>query len=251
MNYFKNSKIKQILEKAETQLVIFFLYIFMFFLLLRSPDIGWVHLAFFHLLFVFTYLAAESLQNFLLLLLSPLMALGIPVMDYFVKKYLENFKQNTPEEVAIILGHHNFLNFKGWTKPILRINDLKKIVEFLKKRNKSFSFYPKPTVNDIEKIMANKDVKEVFFVGHGTSHVFELQDGKILYYCDFKDSKKYKKDYIHQVHCGTPDGDSLVDYVVPEKNKDKCFFVRKEINSFGVEKEFNKLIEKWSIASKN
>ena len=87
--------------------------------------------------------------------------------------------------------------------------------------------------------MSDKSVREVYFVGHGSSHKFQLGTDDIVYYCDFIDAK-YGKDYVHQVHCGTPDGKSLVDYVVPESNRSGCFFVRKLLTTGQIEKELKR-----------
>jgi hypothetical protein len=46
--------------------------------------------------------------------------------------------------------------------------------------------------------------------------------------------------FLHQVHCGTPHGKSLIDYVVPEKNKGKCFLIRKPINFYEIKRELKK-----------
>ena len=87
--------------------------------------------------------------------------------------------------------------------------------------------------------MSDKNIKEVYFFGHGSSHVFQLNTDDILYYCDYNNNK-YGKEYVHQVHCGTKDGKSLVDYVVPEENKKGCFLIRKSINGFDIVKEFKR-----------
>ncbi len=90
--------------------------------------------------------------------------------------------------------------------------------------------------------MVDKDIKEVYFVGHGDSHSFKLKGDKVLYYCDFNDPVKYGKEFVHQVHCGTSYGKSLIDYVVPKENRAKCFFFGKQINSNDIEKEFKRRI---------
>ena len=70
----------------------------------------------------------------------------------------------------------------------------------------------------------------VFWILGGT-HFFRLSAEEILCYCAFNDSVKYAKNFVHQVHCGTSYGKSLIDYVVPEENRKKCFFSGKKIKS--------------------
>jgi hypothetical protein len=88
--------------------------------------------------------------------------------------------------------------------------------------------------------MSNSEIREVCFYGHGTSHMFQLSTNEMLYYCDFNNRGKYGKDFIHQIHCGTSHGKSLIDYVVPEENKIKCFFFRKSITVIDIEKELKR-----------
>ena len=69
-----------------------------------------------------------------------------------------------------------------------------------------------------------------------------LTPTKYYIHCDFNDPK-YGKEFAHQVHCGTSYGKSLIDYVVPEENKAKCFMFRKTIDSGDIVKEFKRRIE--------
>jgi hypothetical protein len=165
------------------------------------------------------------------------MAIVIPIEQYRIKRYLKKFKQNNPTEVAVVLGHSDWTKLEEWTKPNSSLKELKLLVKYLETKKQDFSFYPKANFEDVEKIMSNKNIKEVYFLEHGSSHVFQLNTDDILYYCEFN-NERYGKDYVHQVHCGTPDGKSLVDYVVPEKNKSGCFLIRKPITGYRIEKEF-------------
>jgi hypothetical protein len=88
--------------------------------------------------------------------------------------------------------------------------------------------------------MSNKRIKEVYFFGHGDSHVFQLNTDQFLYYCEFNNREKYGKDFVHQVHCGDPYGKRLIDYVVSEENRVKCFFFNEPIDYFDIRKEFKK-----------
>ena len=191
---------------------------------------GWFSLLFVHIFFVFLYGIFNFRGNFLIFFIAPITTILIPINNYFLKKYLRNFKQNVPAKTVIILGQSDFFKLEAWIKPNFFINEVKLLVRYLNTLKQDFSFYPKARIKDVEKIMSDKSIKEVYFFGHGDSHTFQLNTEETLYYCEFNDPEKYGKDYVHQVHCGTPYGKSLVDYVVPEENRSRCFFFRKTIN---------------------
>lgn len=236
--------LKKILLKTEFRLFLFLGYVIaLIYVWLTSH--GWLPVFFVHLFFVFIFSIFYFGPKFLLFLAAPFMAIFLPIQSYFLKKYLKNFKQNTPAEVAIVLGQPNWFRLTAWTKIIFIKQDIKYLVQCLQTKNQSFSFYPSATFRDVEKIMSNKNTKEVYFVGHGTSHIFELSTDDPLYYCEFINQQKYGKEFIHQVHCGTHHGKSLIDYVVPEENRPKCFFFRKPINSLTIKKEFKKRIKNY------
>lgn len=157
-----------------------------------------------------------------------------------VKNFITKYKQNIPVEVVIVLGNWGRFWFSKYIKPNYTLREIKAIIEYLKVKKQNFSFYVNATVNDIERIMNNKNIREVYFLGHGESHCFKLEPKKRLFYCDFNNIEKYGKEYVHQVHCGTPDGKSLIDYVVPEQNRNKCFIFRKTIRSVFIAKEFKR-----------
>ncbi len=196
-----------------------------------------------HFLFVFLLSLLYFGKKFLCLFFFPFILIFVFIQNIISNKGIKNFKKSIPTEAVIILGQTDFFKTRGWFNLNFLGCDIKILVKYLKKKGQDFSFYPNASREDVEKIMENKNIKEVFFVGHGDSHIFELKTGEFLYYCDFNDSTKYGKDFVHQVHCGTPQGKCLIDYVVPEKNRNKCFFFRKPINSFKIEKEFKKRIK--------
>ena len=169
---------------------------------------------------------------------SPLFLIAWPLQNLLVQRYIKQFS-GADGEVAIILGHANWFTLEGWVKPIFLKREIKSLVKLLGAKGQTFVFYPDANMADVEMIMRNKNIKEVYFFGHGNSHVFQLGTDEILYYCDFNDPK-YRKEYVHQVHCGLPHGKSLIDYVVPEENRSQCFHFRKPINSGDIQKEFKR-----------
>jgi len=232
------NKLKKILQNTEFKLVLFLGYV-------GSLVFTWVvehrllPVLFAHLVFVIIFSIIYFGGQFLLFFFAPLIALIQSLENYSSKRYLKNFNQNVPAEVVVVLGRSNWFKLESWFKSNYLKSELESLVRTLKAEKKDFSFYPNANFKDLEKIMSNRGIKEVYFWGHGDSHTFQLNTDEILYYCDFNDPK-YGKEYVHQVHCGTPHGKSLIDYVVPEKNRAKCFLFRKPINSFYIQKEFKR-----------
>jgi len=231
-------KLNKIIQQTEFKLFLFLGYV-------ASLAYTWVTghrllpVLFTHLFFVIFFSAIYFGPKFLLFFFAPMLAVIQPFQNYFSKRYLRAFKQNELAEVVIVLGKSNWFKLESWIKHNYLKSELESLVHSIKADGKDFSFYPDANLVDVEKIMIDKNVKEVYFLGHGSSHTFQLSPDEILYYCDFNDPK-YSKEYVHQVHCGTWHGKSLIDYVVPEKNKTKCFIFRKPINSFDIQKEFKK-----------
>lgn len=234
-------KFQRILQRLDVSLIQFFVYIGgLFYLLIKGY--AWWLLVIFHITFVLVYGIIYFRHNFLIFFLAPLTAILIPIENIILKRYLRNFKQNYPAEVVIILGQSNYFKLDAWIKLNFLKSEIEWLVRYLNTRVQEFSFYPQAELKDVKKIMKNRNVKEVYFFGHGNSHTFQLNTDKILYYCDFDDAK-YSKEFVHQVHCGTPDGKSLIDYVVTKKNRPKCFLFRKTINSSDIIKEFKRRIK--------
>ncbi len=227
--------------KIELKLFLFVLYIvYLAFLLVKGY--GWRYVLVTHISAVLIYSIYKFGLEFLWILLAPLIAVFTFFEVLIIERYIKSFQQNVPAEVVIILGHSNWLKLEAWIKPNASLDDIKLLVKYLELKKQGFSFYPDANTSEVESIMANEKVKEVYFMGHGASHTFQLNTDEILYYCDFAGAK-YEKEFVHQVHCGTQDGKSLIDYVVPERNRNGCFLIRKSINSFRIQKEFKQKIK--------
>lgn len=192
-----------------------------------------------HFFFVIAFSVYYFGLQFLLILIAPVFALTLPIQTYLVRRYLRQFRQNSAAPVVVVLGHPDWTKLEAWVKPIFSKTEIKALVSYLKARKQDFSFYPDACLADVQEIMRDERIKEVYFFGHGNSHSFQLGTEEILYYCDFGGSA-YAKDFVHQVHCGDPHGKSLVDYVVPEGNRADCFFFPKPITGAQIVKEFKR-----------
>ncbi len=231
-------KFRGIILKTQFRLVLFLAYIVG---LVYAWLIGhsWLHVLYAHVIIVLIFCIFVFGGQFLLFFFAPLVAFGMPIETYRLKKYLARFKRNVPAEVVIVLGHSDWFKLEAWVKPNVIKSELKCLVRCLEANRQDFSFFPNATLTDVEEVMRNENIREVYFVGHGNSHTFQLNTDEILYYCEFN-HPKYAKDFVHQIHCGSPHGKSLVDYVVPEENRAKCFLFRKPIRVFTIEREFKK-----------
>jgi len=225
------------IPKIEDKLVFFIGYIFI--LIISILKYGIISSLYVHLIFVIIFSVFYFGFQFIYIFIAPIMAILGLINTFAIRIILKKFNKNIPSETVIILGHPDRTKLEGWIKPDVFYSELKDLLAYLKKKGSVFSFYPKATLEDVEKIMKDSSVKEVYFWGHGTSHMFQLTNDVCLYYCDFND-KQFSKEFIHQVHCGTKDGKSLIDYVVPKENQDKCFLIRKTINSITISNEFKK-----------
>lgn len=233
---------KKFLRRIDINLIQFFLYVSALIYLLTTGH-SWFLVVFVHFFFIVIYGIIYFQEDFLLFFLSPITAILFPIQNYLLRKYLKGFKQNVPAEVVVVLGRSDWFKLEAWIKHNFLKSEIELLVKYLKAKRQDFSFYSDVSFKDVEKIMGDKRIKEVYFFGHGTSHVFQLNTEDYLYYCDFNNLQKYGKEFVHQIHCGTPDGKSLVDYVVPKENQNKCFLFRKPINFFDMQKEFKRRIK--------
>lgn len=234
-NFLKKSK------QIELKLVLFVVYMGILVNYYFQTH-SWLHLLYAHIASVFLYSIYHFGLEFLYICVAPMIAVTLPFQNYLSRRYIKQFKQNVTTDVVIILAYSNWFKLEAWIKPNYISSELKNLVKLLQAKQQDFSFHIGASVAEVEKIMADKNIKEVYFVGHGTSHVFQLNTDDILYYCDFNDIR-YGKEFVHQIHCGTKGGKSLVDYVVPENNRNGCFLIRKSINGYDIEKEFNRKIK--------
>ena len=167
--------------------------------------------------------------------------LTAPLNSSRFNKYLQsqNFTQNIPAEVVIVLAYPNWRLFRGWYKDNFSIKEMRALIQYVEAQRQKFSVYSHASRQDIEAIMRDPQIKEVYFCGHGDSHTFMLSTDHVLYYCDFNRAE-HGKQYVHQVHCGTPDGKRLIDYVVPPENQKKCFWFDRSITAGDIRREFEK-----------
>jgi len=181
-------------------------------------------------------------RQFLRIMFAPLMSIIIVIVHFQVKRFIKQFPNNKPADIVIFLAHPDWRTLEGWIKPNYLKYEIVALVEYLKSTGHTFSFFPHATFSDVEKIMRDTQVKEVGFYGHGNSHEFCLSNDLTIFYCDFN-SQQYLKQYVHQFHCGTREGKSLVDYVVPPENRSKCFFFRKSITGPEIVKDLKQRIK--------
>lgn len=231
--------LKEFRKKTEFQLVMFLAYTGSLIYTWLTTGRHFLPLLYVHFVFVLLFSIIYFSGQFLFFMVAPLYAIAQPIQSYWSKLYLCKFPQSVPNEVVVILGRSNWFMLEAWLKHNFLRSELKALVKLLQAQGKKFSFYPDADTATVEKLMRDPDIKEVYFFGHGNSHVFQLSNDEILYYCDFN-NPQYGKEFVHQIHCGTTHGKSLIDYVVPEENRASCFFFRKSINGFDIQKELKR-----------
>lgn len=160
-----------------------------------------------------------------------------------IKKELRKYTQNKHTEVVIILTNMTWFEPDSFKDTSFISSDIKAIATYLKKKKQDFSFFTQASLVDVEKIMTDKNVKEVYFVGHGDTEKFKLSSRENVYYSQFDDFDKYHKEYVHQLHCGSSGGKRLIDYVVPKENHNGCIFFSRKIVTKDIEKEFKRRTE--------
>lgn len=227
--------------KAERKLIFALIYMgTLSYLVIRGDYLEAIWL---HGLIVFIICLARFGKDFFRTLFFPFIFIVTPIAYYRSKRFINKLMQNKPAEVVIILGRSDWLTYKAWIKPNYFSSELKVLIKYLKKKGQKFSFYPDATIENIWEIMKDTSVKEVYFFGHGDSHIFCLNTNEILYYCDFK-KEGIQKEYVHQIHCGTKSGTPLMKYIVPEEHWQDCFFFPEEITGDKIIKEFKQRTEK-------
>ena len=219
-----------------------FIFYFIFLVVMIFTTKNFLSVLYFHIVLIILFSIYYFGRDFLYILISPLFVIIYPLNSFQTNKFLKTIPVNKPCHTVVVLAHSNWRKLEAWIKPNFNVSEIKLLYKYLKKKGDDFSFYPNATIDDINKIMSNTEIKEVYFYGHGSSHVFQLGTGQYLYYCEFSNGK-YEKDFVHQMHCGTEDGKSLVDYVVPEQNRKQCFWVKKSITGLYIENILKKKIK--------
>ena len=120
----------------------------------------------------------------------------------------------------VVIGKNEYFSPSFWVSPNYD-TDLLIVVEYLRMIGRPYSIYYEASIETIDEIMADKNIKTVFFFGHGRRHGFAIDKGNVVDYCRY-DDPKYTKDYVYQIHCNHGKGKSLVEYVVSNENQPQC-----------------------------
>ena len=185
-----------------------------------------------------------GIAGWIILLVFSLWGIGQLAIHFYVKFFLlKRYQPGATSEAVVILPSVNWKNLIAWIRPNYDIDDVKVVIAHATRNGKKVSVYNGPDPETVERLMRDTAVREVYFLGHGGTDFFRLGTEEVLCYSVFNDPAKYGKDFVHQVHCGSARGKSLIHSIVPEKNWLKCFFHPDKINSYFVEKEFKRLSE--------
>ncbi len=157
---------------------------------------------------------------FVFYILLPIRLLIFALSQLILFFYLGNIKKNMPSKTVIVIGKCEYKSPNFWFAPNYDL-DLLFLVKYLKLKDEDFSIYKNVDIETLDGIMSNENIKSVYLFGHGRRHGFGIDSNTVVDYCRYNDPK-YKKDYVYQIHCNHQKGNSLVEYVVDEKNRKEC-----------------------------
>lgn len=153
---------------------------------------------------------------------------------YYIRKHSSNGSQ---KDCIAIVRANNY--FPENVFPIFS-PDEKKLVKYLYKNNKNYKVFEKITLQQLRKIIMDKNFNSILIFGHGEKHGVKVGKNEVFYYCDLPKNIP-KRHLVAQFHCNHHNGKGMLDYGV----KAKHFFINeKKQNSFDIEKQVNEIIKK-------
>ncbi len=169
----------------------------------------------------FLFLIPTIIAFIVLYFLLPIRFLMFLINHIILFFYLKNLKENKPSTTVIVLGKSEYKSPSFWFNPSYDL-ELILLIKYLRLKREDFSLYKNVDIKTLDKIMSNKKIKNVYLVGHGRRHGFMIDSNTIVDYCRYN-NKKYKKEFVYQLHCNGGKGVSLVEYVVPKRNQKLCW----------------------------
>lgn len=150
------------------------------------------------------------------------------------KKLRSKLKLDGRPYIAIILANNYFPEKYS----PFSIDSINKLVKYLRENKKPYRVYERVNINEVRRIINNRDVSSVFLFGHGQRHGIKLGRDEMLYYCEFDNHPK--KDLIAQFHCNHLKGKSLADYGL----KPRLIFIKNGIQKkYGIDKQISHIIK--------
>jgi uncharacterized membrane protein YhdT len=202
---------------------------------------GWLFIAGMLLGFVvFIYLLGLSLKNYgiflsyyilgVLITLILFAGLGIMLINFVLKqcslRKIKEYSYIKDPEVVVVLGYDGPKIIGNlFISTYLGIGYL---IKYLELKKKSFNIYITPSKKKISNLLNNRNIKIFYFVGHGSKRGFSLNKKENIFYSDYLGSKLSKEE-VHLYHCGHSEGKTLIDYIVKEENRKKCFVANDKV----------------------
>jgi c-di-AMP phosphodiesterase-like protein len=115
--------------------------------------------------------------------------------------YIENVKleynyTNGQEYLGVIIANKNLQFYKYYT--IYNGNTLL-LIEYLRHRNKPLKIIKNAERSDLEKMVYDKQCRELYIIGHGGHWYLRINKKDKIIYSDFKGADS--KDRVEQLHC--------------------------------------------------
>jgi len=120
---------------------------------------------------------------------------------------------------AIIIANMDWWDVHNWWLSPYNY-DFKTFFKYLDLKEDKYSVFTNLTLKQFDSIIKNPQYKNLYLFGHGLKHAFDLDKNIRVYYCRYSD-KNIVKDFVAQYHCNHKGGQSLADYIVPNKKKRK------------------------------
>jgi len=142
------------------------------------------------------------------------------LFKYFNLNKLKKYSKNKNPNTIIIFGIETLAS--SFFYSIYNIRGLNILINYFNQNNIKFKICFNISRLEFDEILNNKNIKNIYLIGHGRKTAFKLNKNELILSYDYQNSK-IEKDSIHLYHCTHENGKSLIDFLVSNKNKHKCY----------------------------
>ena len=139
----------------------------------------------------FLFMIPAMIGVFAIFFIVPIRIINFWATELILYFYLWSVPKNKISETVIVIGKNEYFKPGFWLKPNYD-TDLLLITKYLRLCGENFSIFKNVTLEKLDEIMQNKEIKTVYLVGHGRRHGFVLNAKTVADYCRY-DHKKYSK----------------------------------------------------------
>lgn len=125
---------------------------------------------------------------------------------------LRRIPRNKPAKRIVVLGGAYPALYPLYGDPDYDI-DLLLLVRLLEAKGGEMSIWICKTKEDLIRALTVPGVEEVYLLGHGGDHFFQLGPSELFYYCELADVDLPRTLHLFLLHCGSMGGKTACDYV--------------------------------------